>query len=252
MNEQEEKDPVERAADSILRLQLIEVNRSLLEDAIRRAVDESYGLTGGLLIDILKKRSEAYVKICSALNEINPGWWKAPTSVGEDAANFIRELAQQALEPKAGYLKYQAEAWASVVKTLHEVYPEWALHPGTGEEAAIAAIRKLARKAAKKKAKKAQQGGPRQIEQLIIDWDKAPGWATRVCSTPTGCLLYADNKHYTSFDHPESRYELNAVGEWKESQLEVICTRPAPKAASEPDVPMQHHCHVVDVGHGGF
>lgn len=174
MYEQEEKDPVERAADSILRLQLIEVNRSLLEDAIRRAVDESYGLTGGLLIDILKKRSEAYVKICSALNEINPGWWKAPTSVGEDAANFIRELAQQALEPKADTsLKQQAEAWASVVKTLDEVAPGWfILNHLTGEEAAIAAIRKLARKAAKKKAK---------------------------------------------------------------------------KAAS-----MQHHCHIVDVGHGGF
>lgn len=174
MYEQEEKDPVERAADSILRLQLIEVNRSLLEDAIRRAVNESYGLTGGLLIDILKKRSEAYVTICSALNEINPSWWKAPTSVGEDAANFIRELAQQALEPKADTsLKQQAEAWASVVKTLDEVAPGWfILNHLTGEEAAIAAIRKLARKAAKKKAK---------------------------------------------------------------------------KAAS-----MQHHCHIVDVGHGGF
>ena len=234
MYEQEEKDPVERAADSILRLQLIEVNRSLLEDAIRRAVDESYGLTGGLLIDILKKRSEAYVKICSALNEINPSWWKAPTSVGEDAANFIRELAQKASEPKADTsLRQQAGAWEAVCHTLDEVAPGWrhADSSASGKELALAAIRKLASKAAKKKAKKHRS--PQQIKLVHIDWNKAPGWATRVCATPTGCLLYADDKHYASFAHPESRYEINAVGDWEESQLEVIGTRPAPKVISE-------------------
>lgn len=235
MNQQKTSTVVNHAIDRILQMKLIEVNRVRLEAIIEQVVDDTLDLKGGTPIDILKNRSAAYVEVFSALNDIYPDWENGQQPTGEAAANFIRELAKKASEPKAdNYLKSQSEAWMSVVKALDEVYPDWnSKRHLSCDKAAIAAIRKLARKA-KKKAKKALLR-TQQVEQitLVLDWDKAPDWATRVCSTPTGCLLYADDKHYASFAHPESRYEINAVGDWEESQLEVIGTRPAPKVISE-------------------
>jgi hypothetical protein len=45
-------------------------------------------------------------------------------------------------------LRQRAAAWDAVADTLGEVCPEWINHPGTGTEAAVAAIRKLAQQPA--------------------------------------------------------------------------------------------------------
>lgn len=71
-------------------------------------------------------------------------------------ADDLELVAAAYPEPKTdSYLTQQNEAWKAVVKTLDKVAPGWLLNYETKEEAAVEAIRKLARKA-KKKTKKSK------------------------------------------------------------------------------------------------
>ena len=179
---------------------------------MRKLLDKSM-----IVISITKDRRGNEIVYAGVIGETNCWYWYAQD---------LMLVSKAHSETVDTCLTQQSQAWSSVVKTLDEVMPSWTLHHETGEAAAVAAIKKLARKA--KKPKATPETKPLQVGDLVayddgigVIFDKPPHEDSEYQVTRiTG--------RWVPYDYVKA-HELKKIGSIRKKIEHLMAQLPEPK-----------------------